>query len=95
MDLLQEIYFMWDDKYSLVKLNDDKLFKKRSEELEYLRKEFLKKIDNIVDAKDKKELKKMFDDIKEAELSVSEKEQNIYFVEGFKQGVKILLSCLD
>lgn len=95
MDLLQEICFMWDEKYSLVKLNDDKLFKKRSEELEYLRKEFLKKIDNIVDAKDKKELKKMFDDIKEAELSVSEEEQSIYFVEGFKQGVKFLLSCLD
>ena len=71
---------MWDEKYSLVKLNDDKLFKKRSEELEYLRKEFLKK---------------MFDDIEEAELSVSEEEQNIYFVEGFKQGVKFLLSCLD
>ena len=37
----------------------------------------------------------MFDDIEEAELSVSEEEQNIYFVEGFKQGVKFLLSCLD
>lgn len=95
MDLLQEIYFMWDEKYSLGKLNDDKLLKKRSEELEYLRKEFFKKIDTVVDANDKKEFKKAFDDIVDAELSVSEQEQNIYFVEGFKQGVKFILSCLN
>ncbi|MDY4822377.1 MAG: hypothetical protein SO148_01035 [Candidatus Onthovivens sp.] len=95
MDILQEIYYMWDEKYSLITLKNDKEWKKRSGELEYLRKEFFKKIDTVVDAKDKKEFKKAFDDIVDAELSVSEEEQNIYFVEGFKEGVKFILSCFS
>lgn len=95
MDILQEIYFMWDEKFALIKLNNDKDYKKRNENLENLRKEFFKKIDNVIDAKDREEFKNAFNDIADAELSVSEVENNIYFVEGFKEGVKFLLSCFD
>ena len=54
MDILQEIYFMWDEKFALIKLNNDKDYKKRNENLENLRKEFFKKIDNVIDSIKKK-----------------------------------------
>lgn len=92
MDILQEIYFMWDERKALGKLKNNKELIKREKELEDLRKDFFKKVEdkeNII------EIKKIFNDVIDAENSVSEVEQNIYFVEGFKQGVEFIISCFN
>lgn len=92
MDILQEIYFMWNERKALGKLKNNKELIKREKELEDLRKDFFKKVEdkeNII------EIKKIFNDVIDAENSVSEVEQNIYFVEGFKQGVEFIISCFN
>lgn len=92
MDILQEIYFMWDERKALGKLKNNKELIKREKELEDLRKDFFKKVEdkeNII------EIKKIFNDVIDAKNSVSEVEQNIYFVEGFKQGVEFIISCFN
>ena len=94
MDILQEIYYMFGDNKALGVLKNDKVLEKRERELEALKKDFLYKIDNN-DKLPKEELEKAFGDILDAALSVSEEEQNIYFIEGFKMGVQFLLSCFE
>lgn len=92
MDILQEIYFMWDERYALGKLKNSKELRKREKELEDLRKDFFKKVE---DKENITEIKKIFGDVVDAENSTSEVEQNIYFVEGFKQGVKFIVECFS
>ena len=94
MDILQEIYYKFDDNKALEVLKNDKVLEKRERELEALKKDFLYKIDNN-DKLPKEELKKALEDVLDAELSVSETENNIYFIEGFKTAIQFLLSCFD
>ena len=93
MDLLQEIYFMWDEKNALGKRELNRELVKKDRELEKLKKDLKQKMQD--DNTTKEELNKIFNDVIDAEKRVSFEEQNMYFVEGFKQGVKFLLSCLD
>lgn len=96
MDILQEIYYTWEYNCALGKLKNDNYLNKKELELENLTEEFFKTIES--ELKDKNtilKIKKMFEDISDAQTGVSDAEQNIYFVGGFKEGVKFILSCFE
>lgn len=90
MDVLGVIFDEFDSKEMLSKLESNLNWKDKTEKNTMMTDKFRDKLKQL-----DPELLKEFDELEYLKTGLIATEEEIYFVEGFKQGVKFVSKCMD
>lgn len=90
MDALHAIFEEFDVKEMLCKLESNLDWKDKTEKKSMMSDKFRNKLKQL-----DPELLKEFDELEYLKTDVMTIEDEIYFVEGFKEGVKFMSKCMD